>query len=334
MALTVTCPSCGLQGLFPDEWSGRVIQCARCHAALPVTGSVGADTRPGAPAGSPESVPGPSSVLTSQVVSAPVFRHSQGGIDTLVPLDSQRVTPPPSITLEPPEDEPGEKQWIGEEAQRFKAYVSQQFAALEQKRYDVTALHAQLEAKSIVREQELNRQHAVLVAKTELLRQREAAIAQQEAALTHGRQELAELEQTLREFEQQRNLAEQEIVDLRRQGQAVRAEVEQLQHSAAATREAASALEEQRRAFRAEQEAWSERLALWERRQSELDREEKSLQRRTAEIEELEERIRTELDERARELDHRERLVREREERLGQTPRPAPGRPEMPYAES
>src|SRR5262249_38415494 len=238
MAQTVTCPSCGLQGLFPDEWSGREVECARCHSPLPMTGPVGANPPPGTSAASPASVPGPSSVLTSQVVSAPPYRNSPGGIDTLIPIHSQPVPPPPSITLEPPDDEPGEKQWIGEEAQRFKAYVSQQFAALEQKRYDVTALHAQLEAKSIVREQELHRQYAVLVAKTDLLRQREAAIAQQEAALTHGRQELAELEQTLREFEQQRNLAEQEIVDLRRQGQAVRAEVEQLQHSAAATREA------------------------------------------------------------------------------------------------
>jgi hypothetical protein len=329
MAISVKCPSCGLEGLFPDDWSGSAIECARCHASVFLAGPAGAQSPPGTLAGPPPSPPGQMFVLTSEVGPTPTATPRQSGIDTFIPLHTQSPSPPPSLTLEPPEDEPGEKQWIGEEAQRFKAYIGQQLSALRQQRHDLTALHAQLEAKSITREQELNRQQSVLAAKTDLLRQREEVIARQEMALARGREELAELEQTLRDFQEQRNLAEQEIVDLRRRGNALRAEVEQLQHSANAVREGMKALEEQRRAFKAEQDAWAERLALWERRQSTLDRDEQSLQRRTAEVEELEERVRAELEERARALDRRQKLLDQQEQRLAPPPwsPPQPGVP-------
>src|SRR5947209_19279065 len=113
MPLTVRCPSCGLEGLFPDEWSGRTIPCARCHAAMLMTGRAGAEPPPGPPAGSQDSAPGASAVRVGRVDSAPARRRPPNGFDTLTPLHAQTPAPPPPLSLEPPQTEPGERQSIG-----------------------------------------------------------------------------------------------------------------------------------------------------------------------------------------------------------------------------
>src|SRR5690349_19337768 len=123
MALTTTCPSCGLNGRFPDEWQGRSVQCPRCHAVVPLGIPVTPSPQPpnAAPAAAPK-LPFPP---PSPPVPAPPASDTSDRVSPLVPLVA-----PSTVLQVPPEEDPTVRQWVGEETRRFHAYVAKQLAAL------------------------------------------------------------------------------------------------------------------------------------------------------------------------------------------------------------
>src|SRR5262249_24750949 len=99
MALTVSCPQCGLPGPVPDELQGRLVACGRCQALVPPPVQVEVPSpQPGAgqPAGA---APAPATP-PSGPVSPP-----HGQIGTPIPLETGSRAPPPSLILEPLADD-------------------------------------------------------------------------------------------------------------------------------------------------------------------------------------------------------------------------------------
>jgi translation initiation factor IF-2 len=313
MALMTTCPSCGLQGRFPEEWQGRAVECPRCHTAV----SLGP---PGPFIESPPAAPAETAPDRTFVMSSPVGTPDR--VDAIVPLDSTSV----QIAGEP-EDDPAVRKWVGEETLRFQAYVTKQLNAIRQQRHELAAIQSQQEVKLVGREHDLNRLLAELDATAEDLRQREEALAKQDEELRRVNEELAAREQGLKELHAKRAAAEREIADLERQRGALQSEVERVRAAIASAHQELQPLEDRRRELQAEQAVWDTRVAEWDRRQENLEREEQALQHRLAEVHELEEQIERELQDRTRDLDRWQRLLEERERNVPNTPAPVPARP-------
>jgi hypothetical protein len=313
MALATICPSCGLQGRFPVEWKGRSIECPQCHAVV----TLGAPVQPfiqSPPPGAAGNPPNQMFVMTSDHDSATPGGTVAGQIDTIIPLAA-----PVRQDVQIPEEDVVQPQWIGEETQRFQAYVAKQLAALRHQRHEIVTYQSQQEVKLIGREHDLNQREAILTARAERLQEHEEAVARREAALAHINEELAAREKELRELDGQRAQAEKALADLVHQGDDMRAQTDRLRESMETVRQELLPLEARQRELEVEQAGWSGRVAQWERLQADVEREEQALQRRMAEARELEEQIERELQERARDLDRREQLLQERERKVAQS---------------
>ena len=73
-------------------------------------------------------------VMTSTSVAGPPADQAPSRIDTVIPLDQPASALAPTAQDLP--DDPVQQQWLGEEAQRFKAYVAEQLTELRKHRHE------------------------------------------------------------------------------------------------------------------------------------------------------------------------------------------------------
>lgn len=178
MAVIISCPSCGNQGELPDGGLGQVtLTCRNC----------GVKFSPFAETPTP-AVGGP------VVESSAVWIGPGAGPVAVVPAPKPVVTREPaaaaSLTLSDltPETAAAHLGWLRAETQRFQVYVERQLAALQKMREQVAAYEAKARADTVLREQVLGRERAVVEARTADISRREAELA---AALNRRGEELA-----------------------------------------------------------------------------------------------------------------------------------------------
>jgi hypothetical protein len=317
MPIEISCPSCGNQGRFPDEWNGRQIECPRCRTSVPVGG------QPNVTFGSPPAGPAeratPAFNLSGQF-AGPSLPNSAGGIDTVISLTASPDAGPVGL----PAEDPAQRRWHAGEADRFQAYVDEQLSTLRQQRHDLVNLQSHTEAQLVLRRQELGRLETEFAARADALRQREEGLTQREADFEKARADL-------REFQRLRADAIREVTKLREEIERTRTETEQARQAAGTARHELDTLLQRRQQIKAQQDAVAERAAQVERHAADLAQREDALKRRVTEVEELEDQIQRELEERRQELDAWQRLLEDRERTIGlaappgssDTPRPS-----------
>jgi chromosome segregation ATPase len=232
---------------------------------------------------------------------------------------------PPLGAAEPPAggdhtDLRAQYEWLWEERQRLENYTIQQFAIIKQQREELMARRTTIEEGFALREQELNHQEKLLLARTQAVQAREEAVAERAAELALHEGQLAQLKADLRALRQQAAELAQANAAQRELHEKLRAETDHLTaaHRAKEAELAALAqsLDAQARALAEERALWETRRAELEQRYAALEKEEEALRRRLAELEEVETQLRNELEARERDLAAQAREIEQFRARL------------------
>lgn len=290
MAIDVTCPTCGNQGRFPDEWHGRTIECPRCAGAV-------------------------------RVMPAAAFEPAgPGGWDTLIPLDAEITVGPAAAALAPPAPpgDPAIRLWVDAETKKFDGYVQGQLASLRKQRHEWVNAQAHEEMKFVALQQDLSRRAAVADARDAELRGREAEVERRLQEVAAVGEDLAGREAGLADYTERRSAAEEELARLVEEAGLLRQEANALRESVRAGRLELGVHRKLRQEMESKQVALEARLANCDRREAQIDRDDTAVRQRTAEVQEMEAQVERELEERNRELDAWQRLLDEREKNLAQ----------------
>jgi chromosome segregation ATPase len=130
--------------------------------------------------------------------------------------------PPPTPPREffdsvTPETAAPHLEWIQSEVERFNRFVAQQLQIIERTRLDLARADSQSTAAMLAREQDLNREKAVLSA-------RSAALSKQEAELSKRR---IQLEARVREIEGRERSIQKRLKEVEEIEESLRAEIEE-----------------------------------------------------------------------------------------------------------
>jgi chromosome segregation ATPase len=294
MPFTITCPSCGQQGIVPDDYPATEAQCPGCGTFVEVPANPGAipvgSSEPADPAYHQFS-PEPASDEVNEPSSLATAAESVSG--------PAEVETPPAESVEPPAPMPEEKPGL-------QGYLERQFAELRRQREEFVRLRSEIEAALVAREQELHRQARNLAARNEALERREAELAEQEFRVAAAVEKLETMEDRLAEVKELLGRLQLDVDAECFQVQELREHSEMLRQQASDAQgeldRLQAQIQENRQTHEQEQHLWQTRRLEMERRYSALDQAEQAMQRRIAELDQIETQIRSDVERQRQEL--------------------------------
>ncbi len=178
MPSNISCPGCGHEGRLPDALpAGAVLTCHVCRVKFPA--------QPLVPAHEPADPHGLGVWVGDAISSTPLPPPQT------VPPPALPVPPPPPVVT--PHNAAAHWQWVRTEVEQFDLYVARQLALFQKMREQLATFESKTRGEAIVKQQALDRDRALLDARTKELDAQEAKIS---AALNLQAEELhGELEQ-------------------------------------------------------------------------------------------------------------------------------------------
>ena len=243
----VTCPACHLEGELPDDGLSRgTLTCPQCSTQFEQQPGVVLETFPHSPVesitvGGPEpSFAGVRSVSSELSDDMSVWVGVEAS-PVLTPPPNRKLAPDVVRSPAPPvaitaENAVAHLDWIEQEVDRFNRFVSTQMELIQKTRLDLTRADAKLSAAILIREQELNREKALLSSRASTLDLREAELVESRSQIAARLTELERNEQAMQrkmlDFEEveetMRAEFEESERELQRQRQAIEEKAREL----------------------------------------------------------------------------------------------------------